>query len=75
MKVIEVVLFTLVMSFFSSNTDTVNQNKNKGNNHNHKITICHIPPGNPANMHEITISLNALQTHLDHGDIFCGTPD
>lgn len=36
-----------------------------------KITICHIPPGNPANMHEITISVNALQAHLDHGDIIC----
>lgn len=31
-----------------------------------KITICHIPPGNPDNCHEITISLNALQTHKDH---------
>ena len=31
-----------------------------------KITICHIPPGNPANCHEITISVNALQTHIDH---------
>ncbi len=34
-----------------------------------KVTICHIPPGNPANWHTITISTNALQTHLDrHGD-------
>lgn len=35
---------------------------------NHKITICHIPPGNPGNAHEITIDSNALQAHLDHGD-------
>ena len=40
-----------------------------------KITVCHIPPGNPANMHKITISLNALQTHLDHGDIICAGQD
>jgi hypothetical protein len=36
---------------------------------NEKVTICHIPPGNPENAHTITISINALQTHLDqHGD-------
>lgn len=41
-------------------------------NNNDKITICHVPPGNPDNCHEITISMNALQTHLNHGDrIFC----
>ena len=34
-----------------------------------KITICHIPPGNPANWHTITISENALPAHYDnHGD-------
>ncbi len=35
-----------------------------------KVTICHIPPGNPANWHTITISQNALQKHIDlHGDL------
>lgn len=33
-----------------------------------KITVCHIPPGNPENMHEIDISVNALNAHLAHGD-------
>jgi hypothetical protein len=33
-----------------------------------KITICHVPPGNPANRHTIEVSQNALQAHLDHGD-------
>lgn len=32
------------------------------------VTICHIPPGNPNNAHTITISVNALQAHLAHGD-------
>jgi len=32
------------------------------------ITICHIPPGNPSNMHTITINTNALAAHLAHGD-------
>lgn len=33
-----------------------------------KITICHIPPGNPDNAHAITISVRALDAHLAHGD-------
>lgn len=32
------------------------------------VTICHIPPGNPANAHTITVSVNALPAHLAHGD-------
>ena len=39
-----------------------------GNNGN-KVTICHIPPGNPANRHDICINPNAVSTHLsNHGD-------
>jgi len=39
-----------------------------GNNSN-KVLICHIPPGNPANAHEICISANAVPAHLtNHGD-------
>jgi hypothetical protein len=34
-----------------------------------KVTICHIPPGNPENAHTITISVNALAPHMElHGD-------
>ena len=33
-----------------------------------KITICHIPPGNPANRHEITIGAPGVPAHLAHGD-------
>jgi hypothetical protein len=41
-----------------------------------KITICHVPPGNPGNCHEITVSLNALDAHLDHGDdLVCHNED
>ncbi len=36
---------------------------------NAKVAICHIPPGNPANFHTITISENALSAHLAHGDL------
>lgn len=30
----------------------------------HKVTICHVPPGNPANAHSITIDESALPAHL-----------
>jgi hypothetical protein len=31
-----------------------------------KQLVCHIPPGNPANMHTICVSVNAVQTHVTH---------
>lgn len=31
-----------------------------------KVTICHVPPGNPENAHTITVSENALKGHLDN---------
>ena len=33
-----------------------------------KVTICHVPPGNPANEHTITVSPSAVDAHLRHGD-------
>jgi hypothetical protein len=33
-----------------------------------KVTICHIPPGNPANRHTITVGASAVDAHLRHGD-------
>ncbi|MES2589619.1 MAG: hypothetical protein V4622_11620 [Bacteroidota bacterium] len=33
-----------------------------------KVTLCHIPPGNPSNNHLISISANAVDEHLHHGD-------
>ena len=41
-------------------TDAVAQGAN--------VDVCHIPPGNPENAHTITISENAVNAHLDHGD-------
>ena len=34
-----------------------------------KVKVCHVPPGNPANFHTITIDDNAVQAHLGHGDL------
>lgn len=33
-----------------------------------KVNICHFPPGNPDNYQLIEISVNSLQTHIDHHD-------
>lgn len=46
-----------------------NHDKHKnGDSSNKKVTICHVPPGNPGNAHTITVSKNALDAHLAHGD-------
>jgi hypothetical protein len=41
------------------------EDRNGGNG---KVTICHIPPGNPANAHTITVGASAVKAHLAHGD-------
>lgn len=33
-----------------------------------KVTLCHLPPGNPTNHHLISVSVNAAASHLVHGD-------
>jgi hypothetical protein len=34
-----------------------------------KVTICHYPPGQPNNAHEITVGESAVAAHiLEHGD-------
>jgi hypothetical protein len=34
-----------------------------------KVTICHIPPGEPQNRHTITIGAGAVAAHVrNHGD-------
>lgn len=62
---IAVALIALVLISFATKDNTTDK----------KITVCHIPPGNPANAHDIVISVNALQTHLNHGDIIGGCND
>ena len=35
-----------------------------------KVTLCHFPPGNPANFHTITVSPEAAEAHIrNHGDV------
>ena len=34
-----------------------------------KVTVCHIPPGNPDNARTLTIGAESLEDHLAHGDL------
>ena len=36
-----------------------------------RVTICHVPPGNPNNAHTIIVNAKAVPAHLAHGDA-CG---
>jgi type II secretory pathway pseudopilin PulG len=44
---------------------------------NGKVTICHLPPGNPGNPLTLSVSPNAIKAHLAHGDHLgpCGQCD
>jgi hypothetical protein len=43
------------------------EKKSKGKK-SKKVTLCHIPPGNPDNAHTISASESSVNTHLEHGD-------
>ena len=41
----------------------------KGCTNPKKVLVCHIPPGNPANAHDICVSAHAVEPHqARHGD-------
>ena len=40
-----------------------------------KVTLCHIPPGNPDNAHTITVGASAVPAHLGHGDTLGPCPE
>lgn len=35
---------------------------------NNKVTICHLPPGNPNNTQTLSVNENAVMSHMAHGD-------
>jgi hypothetical protein len=49
--------------FRVNNSNTSEMNESAG-----FVTICHMPPGEPANAHTIVVSANALAAHQAHGD-------
>ncbi len=46
----------------NANSESRQQDKTKEPKDNTKITICHVPPGNPENAQTLTISINAWKT-------------
>jgi len=40
-----------------------------------KVTLCHIPPGNPDNVQIINVGNPAYDAHMAHGDKACESPD
>jgi hypothetical protein len=39
-----------------------------------QVTICHVPPGNPSNLHTISVSEDVVEAHLAHGDFLGSCP-
>ena len=39
-----------------------------GGDQGDKVTICHVPGGNPGNRHTITVGASAWEAHRSHGD-------
>ena len=37
------------------------------------VSLCHIPPGNPSNVHVITVGAPAVPAHQAHGDGICAS--
>ena len=46
----------------------------QGNSGKSRVTICHIPPGNPDAQHTLRVPEPALHSHESHGDVLgpCG---
>jgi len=71
----------------NGSNDNNNSNSNGNNNNNssnangnsnqeeEKITICHIPPGNPNNPETIEIPASAWPAHQAHGDVLGACPE
>jgi len=61
------ILFVSTLALFLAGLST-NPTAAHAANPDHKVLICHIPPGNPENWHEISVDDNAVPAHLAHGD-------
>ena len=61
MKRILLILFVIVVSTALSDSPTILAGPDK-------VLVCHVPPGNPANAHVISVSPNAVAAHFAHGD-------
>ena len=48
--------------------------RNDGSGPAKKVTLCHIPPGNPVNARTVVLGESAGATHLAHGDLLGPCP-
>jgi len=51
-----------------SNSSNSSSSSSANDQYEEKVTICHIPPGNPSNAHTIRVGESAVPAHLGHGD-------
>ena len=79
-----ITVFTITLSLSYFVPDVMADSNSGKQQHNHKkilefnsgtimstsstTIICHVPPGNPDNSHEIVVSTSSLTAHLKHGD-------
>jgi hypothetical protein len=74
-KLILTIILAALLLFATPVVVAKQDTKTKSCDGNKKVTICHIPPGNPANAHEITISECAVNAHIrNHGDTYGPCP-
>jgi hypothetical protein len=60
-----ILLSTLVLPLFLPNAANAAEDK---------VTICHLPPGNPQNRQTIVVGSSAVAAHLKHGDSLGACP-
>ena len=61
------VLFCCLCTLLLAAVPAMAKAKQKGGGKD-KVCLCHIPPGNPSNAHQICVGAPAVNAHLGHGD-------
>ena len=59
---------TIPLEVYAANPGAINPPTCQNGN----MLVCHIPPGNPENKHEICIGQSAVPTHLTHHGDYLG---
>jgi hypothetical protein len=53
-----------VQNIACGNTNPHGNGGGNGNNPDHKVTVCHLPPGNPSNQQDICIDWSGVPAHV-----------
>jgi large repetitive protein len=67
-QVADALLATALKTFVLQIKATADEADANVNGNSEKVTICHVPSGNPENEHTITVGEPAVAAHLAHGD-------